>query len=285
MGRQGHLRPDDGRSGVRGGGSEDGHDRRDLSQGAPHGFEPAVEKGGPDDQRCGSAWNVGSVADLVQSEVWGAIFLNRLAIRSGSRPGLPLRRRPARAVARSRAMSTAGIGASRPTCPRMAERWHWSCWFTAFDAAWRTVRPGSSPNGFRPPLQDLALDAQRAFRAWSGTSALRSAVDGHRRSPGDFCCPSARIPSCAACGLTAIGPDLRHASSASMTGHGARGSATARRCAGRSAGWRRHRQWTWCQRRRKSPQKLGCAPGVGQDQATFLTPRGRLICSNRAGLR
>jgi transposase len=26
---------------------EDGHDRRDLSEGAPHGFEPAGEKGGP----------------------------------------------------------------------------------------------------------------------------------------------------------------------------------------------------------------------------------------------
>jgi transposase len=28
-----------------GGGAQDGHDRRDLSQGAPHGFELAVKKG------------------------------------------------------------------------------------------------------------------------------------------------------------------------------------------------------------------------------------------------
>ena len=36
---------------------------------------------------------------------------------------------------------------------------------------------------------------------------------------------------------------------------------------------------------RKTYGPLECAPGVGQDQATFMTPRGRLICSNRAGLR
>ena len=51
MGRQGCLCPDDGGAGLRGGRSEDGDDRRDLSEGAPHGFEPAGEKGGPDDQR------------------------------------------------------------------------------------------------------------------------------------------------------------------------------------------------------------------------------------------
>ena len=31
--------------------SKDGDDRRDLPQGAPHGEQPAVEKGGPGDQR------------------------------------------------------------------------------------------------------------------------------------------------------------------------------------------------------------------------------------------
>jgi transposase len=51
VGRQGHLRPDDGRAGLRSGRSEDGDDRRDLSEGAPHGDQPAVEKGGPGDQR------------------------------------------------------------------------------------------------------------------------------------------------------------------------------------------------------------------------------------------
>jgi hypothetical protein len=51
MGRQRRLRSNDGRVGLEGGGSEDGNDRRDLFEGAPHGDEPAVEKGGPDDQR------------------------------------------------------------------------------------------------------------------------------------------------------------------------------------------------------------------------------------------
>ena len=51
VGRQGHLRPDDARFGGRGGGSQDGDDRRYLSEGAPHGDQPAGEKGGPDDQR------------------------------------------------------------------------------------------------------------------------------------------------------------------------------------------------------------------------------------------
>lgn len=51
MGGQGHLCPDDGGSGLRGSSSEDGDDRRDLSEGASHGIQPAVEKGGSDDQR------------------------------------------------------------------------------------------------------------------------------------------------------------------------------------------------------------------------------------------
>ena len=51
VGRQGYLCPDDARSGGRSGGSKDGDDRRDLSEGAPHGDQPEVEKGGPDDQR------------------------------------------------------------------------------------------------------------------------------------------------------------------------------------------------------------------------------------------
>jgi transposase len=49
--RQGGLRPDHGWAGCRGRRAEDGDDRRDLSQGAPHGDQPAVEKGGPGDQR------------------------------------------------------------------------------------------------------------------------------------------------------------------------------------------------------------------------------------------
>ena len=51
MGRQGHLRKDDARPCVGGSGSKDGDDRRDLFEGAPHGEQPAGEKGGPDDQR------------------------------------------------------------------------------------------------------------------------------------------------------------------------------------------------------------------------------------------
>ena len=51
MERQGHLRPDDGRAGLRGDRSEDGDDRFDLLEGPPHGDQPAVEKRGPDDQR------------------------------------------------------------------------------------------------------------------------------------------------------------------------------------------------------------------------------------------
>jgi len=42
---------DDGGPGRRRRRSEDHHDRRDLAEGTPHGFEPAGEKGGPDDQR------------------------------------------------------------------------------------------------------------------------------------------------------------------------------------------------------------------------------------------
>ena len=49
--RQGCLRTDDGWAGGRGRRPEDGDDRRDLSQGAPHGDQPAVEKGGAGDQR------------------------------------------------------------------------------------------------------------------------------------------------------------------------------------------------------------------------------------------
>ena len=46
LGGQGRLRPDEGRPGVRGIRSEDGDDRRDLSEGTPQGDQPAVEKGG-----------------------------------------------------------------------------------------------------------------------------------------------------------------------------------------------------------------------------------------------
>jgi transposase len=51
MGRQGRLRLDDGRSGGRGGRSEDSDNRCHLSEGTPHGDQPAVEKGGADDQK------------------------------------------------------------------------------------------------------------------------------------------------------------------------------------------------------------------------------------------
>ena len=46
MGRQGRLCPDDVGAGLRGGRSEDGDDRRDLSEGAQHGDQPVFEKGG-----------------------------------------------------------------------------------------------------------------------------------------------------------------------------------------------------------------------------------------------
>ena len=49
--RTGSLRPDDGSAGRRGRRPEDGDDRRDLSQGTPHGDQPAVEKGRPGDRR------------------------------------------------------------------------------------------------------------------------------------------------------------------------------------------------------------------------------------------
>jgi hypothetical protein len=45
------LRPDDGGAGFRRRRGEGRHDRRDVSEGAPHGLEPAGNKGGPDDQR------------------------------------------------------------------------------------------------------------------------------------------------------------------------------------------------------------------------------------------
>lgn len=44
--RDGGLCPDDERVGLRGRSSKDGDDRRELSQGTPHGFEPWGEKGG-----------------------------------------------------------------------------------------------------------------------------------------------------------------------------------------------------------------------------------------------
>ncbi len=44
--RQRGLRPDHGRLGRREGRIHDNHDRRDLSQGAPHGVEPVRKKGG-----------------------------------------------------------------------------------------------------------------------------------------------------------------------------------------------------------------------------------------------
>jgi hypothetical protein len=51
MERQGRFRPDDGCPCRRGCRSRDGDDRRDLSQGALHGDQPAVEKGRAGDQR------------------------------------------------------------------------------------------------------------------------------------------------------------------------------------------------------------------------------------------
>ena len=50
MGREGCPCPDDGGASIRGDRSEDGDDRLDLSEGAPHGDQPAVEKGRPRDQ-------------------------------------------------------------------------------------------------------------------------------------------------------------------------------------------------------------------------------------------
>jgi transposase len=47
----GCLCPDDGGARLRGHRAEDHNDRLDLPEGAPHGFEPAGEDGGPDDQR------------------------------------------------------------------------------------------------------------------------------------------------------------------------------------------------------------------------------------------
>ena len=49
--REQTLRPDDGSAGRRGRRPEDGDDRRDLSQGALHGDQAAVEKGRPSDRR------------------------------------------------------------------------------------------------------------------------------------------------------------------------------------------------------------------------------------------
>jgi IS5 family transposase len=49
--RQGDIRPDDGRARRWGGRSEDGDDRRDLSEGALLGDHPAVENGGAYDPR------------------------------------------------------------------------------------------------------------------------------------------------------------------------------------------------------------------------------------------
>src|SRR3546814_17406229 len=47
VGRQGRLPSDDGRSGGTSGfRTQDGDDRRDLSQGPPHGIEPTGKKGG-----------------------------------------------------------------------------------------------------------------------------------------------------------------------------------------------------------------------------------------------
>jgi transposase len=51
VGRHGGLCQDDGGPGLRRLRREDHHDRRDLPEGAPHGFEPAGEKGGADDRR------------------------------------------------------------------------------------------------------------------------------------------------------------------------------------------------------------------------------------------
>ncbi len=51
MGRYGDLRPDHGGAGLRRRRGESRHDRRDVSQGASHGFKPAGKKGGGDDKR------------------------------------------------------------------------------------------------------------------------------------------------------------------------------------------------------------------------------------------
>src|SRR3546814_1094363 len=46
--RQRHLHPHDGRPGdTSGSRTQDDHDRRDLSQSAPHGIQPWGKKGGP----------------------------------------------------------------------------------------------------------------------------------------------------------------------------------------------------------------------------------------------
>lgn len=47
MERQGCVHPDDGWPGEQGRRTEDDHDRCNLSQGTPHGIEPAGKKGGP----------------------------------------------------------------------------------------------------------------------------------------------------------------------------------------------------------------------------------------------
>ena len=47
----GGLRPDHGGAGLRRRRGKGRDDRRDLSEGASHGLEPAGEKGGPDDKR------------------------------------------------------------------------------------------------------------------------------------------------------------------------------------------------------------------------------------------
>ena len=46
VGRKGCLPPHNGRTGGRERHAEDDHDRRDLSEGAPHGVQPAGKKGG-----------------------------------------------------------------------------------------------------------------------------------------------------------------------------------------------------------------------------------------------
>ncbi len=51
MWRQGHLRPEDGRSGLRGRRFKDGDGRRNLFESSLHGNQPAVEKGAHDARR------------------------------------------------------------------------------------------------------------------------------------------------------------------------------------------------------------------------------------------
>lgn len=51
MGRQGRLRVDDAQPCVLGSDSKGCYGRRYQSEGAPHGEQPTVEKGGPDEQR------------------------------------------------------------------------------------------------------------------------------------------------------------------------------------------------------------------------------------------